>query len=153
MAFIDVVSLAEAKQYLRVDDGFTADDSLITMLINLAGNDVERFTNHLLFAREKTYKFFDGEKRVYDYPINSVTSPVEDDMDITELSLYSLYCYSSGDLVLNVGYADPADVPPMLKIKMLEIVDGMYNGNDNSSITNFTDDLYESIHTYRRFTL
>lgn len=150
MAYIDVVSLAEAKQYLRVDDGFTADDSLITLLIDAAGSYVERHTNHLLFAREKTYKFYDGCVRVYDYPINSVTSPT--DVESEELSLYTLYEYSSGDLVLNVGY-DVADVPPMLKIKMMEVIDAMYNGNDNESVTNFTDDFYQSIAHYRRFTL
>ena len=150
MAFIDVVTLAEAKQYLRVDDGFTADDSLITTLINVAGDYVEKYTNHLLYARDKTYKFYDGEKRVYDYPINTVTSPT--DVGSTELSLYTLFEYSSGDLELNVGYA-VADVPPLLKIKMLEIVDAMYNGNENESITSFNDVLYKSISTYRRFTL
>jgi len=153
MAYIDVVTLAEAKSYLRVDDSFTADDSLITMLINLSGDYIERHTNHLLFARAKTYKFLDGVKRVYDYPINSITSPVEADMTITELPLYTLYEYSSGDLVLNVGYTLPADVPPFLKVKMLEIIDGMYNGNENSSVTNIDDELYKSLAVYRRFTL
>jgi hypothetical protein len=153
MAFIDVVTLAEAKQYLRVDDGFTADDSLITTLINVGGEYVEKHTNHLLFSREKTYKFYDGEKRVYDYPINSITSPAEADMEITEYSLYTLYEYSSGDLVLNVGYDLPSSVPALLKMKMLEIVDAMYNGNDISAIVNFGEDLYESLSPYRRFTL
>ena len=152
MAFIDVVTLAEAKQWLRVDDGFTTDDALITSLINASGSIIELHTNHLLYAREKTYKFFDGEKRVYDYPINSITSPDEEDMEVEELSLYTLYGYSSGDLVLNVGY-DVADVPPMLKAKMFEIIDAMYNGNDNSSITNITSELFESITHYRRFIL
>ena len=153
MAFIDVVTLAEAKLYLRVDDGFTADDSLITILINAAGNIIEAHTNHLLYARAKTYKFYDGYVRVYDYPINSVTSPDETDMDVEELSLYTLYQYSSGDLVLNVGYTLPTDVPPMLKIKMLEVIDALYNGNDTESITNFNNDLYKSISIYRRFTV
>ena len=153
MAFIDVVTLAEAKLYLRVDDGFTADDSLITILINAAGNIIEAHTNHLLYSRAKTYKFYDGYVRVYDYPINSVTSPDETDIDVEELSLYTLYQYSSGDLVLNVGYTLPTDVPPMLKIKMLEVIDALYNGNDTESITNFNNDLYKSISIYRRFTV
>jgi len=153
MAYTDVISLAEAKQFLRVDDGYTADDTLITMIIKLAGEQIERHTNHLLYARAKTYKFFDGCKRVYDYPINSITSPAEADMTITEYSLYTLYESSEEDLVLNVGYADPADVPAMLKVKMLEIVDSLYPGNDDSAITNVSDDLYESISEFRRFTI
>ena len=150
MAFIDVLTLAEAKQYLRVDDSFTADDSLITLLINVAGDYIEKHTNHLLYVREKTYKLFDGCVRVYDYPINSVTSPT--DVGSDELSLYTLYEYSSGDLVLNVGY-DVADVPPMLKAKMFEVIDAMYNGNENASITNVNPAIFKSISQYRRFTL
>ena len=152
MAYIDVVSLAEAKQFLRVDDGFTADDTLITLLIKVAGEFIEKHTNHLLYAREKTYKFFDGEKRVYDYPINSITSPAEADMEITEYETYTLYEYSSGDLVLNVGY-DAADVPAMLKLRMLEIIDSMYHGNDDSGISNISDDLYKALNEFRRFML
>jgi hypothetical protein len=148
MAFIDVVTLAEAKQYLRVDDSFTADDSLITLLINVSGDYIEKYTNHLLYARAKTYQFYDSEVRVYDYPINSLTSPTDVESEV--FSLYSLYGYSSGDLVLNVGY-DVADVPAMLKAKMLEVIDAMYNGNDNSSVTNVSSDLFESITLYRRF--
>ena len=150
MAFIDVVTLAEAKDYLRVDDGFTADDSLITLLINTAGDLIEKNTNHLLYARAKTYQFYDNIVRVYDYPINSVTSPADVESEV--YSLYTLYGYSSDELVLNVGY-DVADVPPMLKVKMFEVIDAMYNGNDKVSISNFTNDLFESITHYRRFML
>ena len=147
MAFIDVVTLVEAKEYLRVDDGFTSDDSLITLLINVAGDYIERYTNHLLYARDKTYQFYDGGVRVYDYPINSQVSA-----DTVESEVLSLYTFYEGDdeVTLNVGYA-VADVPPMLKVKMLEVIDAMYNGNDNASVTNITNDLFESIAIYRRF--
>jgi hypothetical protein len=146
MAFIDVVTLAEAKSYLRVDDGFTADDSLITTLINAAGSIIEQHTNHLLFSRDKTYQYFDGILRVYDYPINTDISA----LDYDERSLYTIF---DGDdsLDLNVGYADPADVPSILKVKMLEVVDALYNGNENESVTNFNDSLFKSLGQFRRF--
>ena len=147
MAFIDVVTLAEAKAYLRVDDGFTADDFLITLLIDAAGDMIERYTNHLLYARDKTYQFYDGCVRVYDYPINSQVST--DEVDSEVLSLYTLY-EGDAEIVLNVGYA-VADVPPMLKVKMLEVIDAMYNGNENASVTNINSDLFESISQYKRF--
>ena len=151
MAFIDVLTLAEAKSYLRVDDGFTADDALITTLINAAGNIIELHTNHLLYARDKTYKFFDGEKRVYDYPINSVTSPT--DVESDERSLYTWYVSSEDELELNVGYVNASDVPPLLKIKMMEALDAMYNGNDNESVTEFNESLFKSVGQFRRFTI
>ena len=153
MAYTNVISLSEAKTFLRVDDGFTADDSLITTIINVAGELIEKHTSHLLYSRSKTYKFFGDEVRVYNYPINSVTSPDEADMDIEERSLYTVYTSSEDELVLNVGYDDPADVPAMLKLKMLELVDSMYHGNDDSAITNVSEDFYASIAEFRRFTL
>ena len=58
MAFIDVVTLAEAKQYLRVDDSFTDDDTLITLLINVSGDYLEKFTNHLLYARANSRQYY-----------------------------------------------------------------------------------------------
>ena len=67
------------------------------------------------------------------------------------MSLYTLY-EGDDEVTLNVGY-DVADVPPMLKIKMLEVIDAMYNGNENASITNISNDLFESITLYRRFML
>jgi len=147
MAFIDVVTLAEAKAYLRVDDGFTEDDSLITLLINAAGDYLEKYTNHLLYSRDKTYQFYDGCVRVYDYPINSQVSV--DTVESEVLSLYTLY-EGDDEVTLNVGY-DVADVPFMLKVKMFEVIDAMYNGNENASVTNISDDLFESITLYRRF--
>ena len=44
-----------------------------------------------------------------------------------------------------------ADVPFMLKVKMFEVIDAMYNGNENASVTNISSDLFESITLYRRF--
>ena len=150
MAFIDVVTLTEAKSYLRVDDGFTADDSLITLLIDAAGDKIEKYTNHLLYSREKTYLFYDGCVRVYDYPINSQVST--DEVESEVLSLYTLY-QGDDEITLNVGYGLPSSVPAMLKVKMLEVIDAMYNGNENASVTNINSDLFESISQYKRFLL
>ena len=134
MAYIDVVTLDEAKQFLRVDDGFTADDTLITLIISVAGEYVERHTNHLLFARNKDYVIFDGEKRVYDYPINSVVDPVSsDDYEVTQYETYRVYEASQDTITLNVGYALPADVPSGLKMEMLNLIDDLYHGNEGAT--------------------
>lgn len=75
MAYIDVISLANAKLYLRVDDTLTEDDAQITNMINVALKHVEDNTQILVFARDKTYRMINGCIRVYDYPINSVIKP------------------------------------------------------------------------------
>lgn len=148
MAYIDVVTLAEAKQFLRVDDGFTADDTLITMIINVAGEYVERHTNHMLYSRNKDYKLFDGEKRVYDYPITAVVTPASStDYEVTEYETYNYYT-ASEDLTLTVGYALASDVPAGLKLAMLQLIDNMYHGNNEPENE---EQIWKDISKYKRF--
>ncbi len=75
MAYIDVISLANAKLYLRVDDTLTEDNAQITNMISVALKYVEDYTQILVFDRDKTYRMINGCVRVYDYPINSVIKP------------------------------------------------------------------------------
>ena len=60
MAYIDIIPLADAKVYLRIDDTLTEDDAQITRMINGALSYVERYTSHILYARDKEYRFIDG---------------------------------------------------------------------------------------------
>ena len=117
MAYTDVITLADAKLYLRIDDTLTDDDAQITRMISSALSYVEKWTNVLVYARNKDYLIVDGIIRVYDYPINSVVSPDEADMTITRKTLYTIY-------------VDPDDVPQELKDVALEIIDNMYYRND-----------------------
>jgi len=75
MAYLDVISLADAKLYLRVDDTLTEDDDQITLMIKTALRHIEKVTNVMVYDRDKTFRFIDGSVRVYDYPINSVIKP------------------------------------------------------------------------------
>ena len=76
MAYIDIIPLADAKVYLRIDDTLTEDDAQITRMISAALSYVENYTNHILVSADKTYRMVNGFVRVYDYPINSVVSPL-----------------------------------------------------------------------------
>ena len=115
MAYIDVIPLATAKNYLRVDSSLTADDADITRMISVALSYIEKVTRVLVYQRSKTYLMQGGCAYVYDYPISAVTVPADyDDDDTTEKSTYNIYEYGSTttiDFTLNVGYLDPADVP------------------------------------------
>ena len=127
MAYLDVISLETAKNYLRVDD--TADDASITRMIKSALSYVERETNIKVYQRNLTYLMQYGVAYVYDYPIDSVVSPADYDNDNTvRKEKYNIYNYGSKtiDLTLNVGYSDPADVPTELIEVALEIVDLLY---------------------------
>ena len=128
MSYLTIISLDEAKNYLRIDDTLTEDNANITRMINGALSFIERWTNVLVFAREKTYLLIDGFVRVYDAPINSITSPTEADMTNEQRTLYKNFCHGSetADLVLNVGHVSPSTVPQELIEVAYEIIDIMY---------------------------
>lgn len=127
MAYIDVITLSDAKLYLRVDDTLTEDDAQITRMINASLAYIEKWTNIMVFARDKTYLMVDGCVRVYDAPITTLVGP--NDAVVVRKTLYNTYSTTQGetvDLTLNIGYADPVDVPDELKEVALEIIDLMY---------------------------
>ena len=157
MAYIDIITLAEAKNYLRIDDTLTDDDAQITRMINAALAYVENCTNIMLFARNKTYTMVDGFVRVYDYPINIATPPVPADVEVEIKTSYVNYSYGyeTCDLVLNVGFASAADVPAQLKEVAFEIIDLMYYEHETGK--KYTKDLTTLstviLNSYRRFIL
>ena len=88
MAYINVITLADAKNYLRIDDTLTEDDAQITRMIKAALSYVENYTGHLVYARDKDYRLIDGKVTVYDYPINS---EVTVDLDVENKTLHKNY--------------------------------------------------------------
>jgi len=126
MAYLDVISLEEAKVYLRVDDTLTEDNTSITRMINGALEYVEKWTNVLVFDRTVTYLMIDGMVSVYDGPINSLTSPTT--AEVTRKTLYNIYCLGTDtiDLKLNVGHTNTSDIPQGLIDVAYEIIDLMY---------------------------
>ena len=49
MSYLNIISLEEAKNYLRVDIDLTEDDNQITAMIKSSLGFVEKHTNHILF--------------------------------------------------------------------------------------------------------
>ena len=135
MAYLDVLTLAETKNYLRVDDTLTEDDARITSFIKTALSYIEKQTNVIVYARDKNYFYSNYCAYVYDYPINTV-----DDTNRTEKELYSIYTTTSSDDVkisLNVGYSDPLDVPTEIVDCALEYIKYLYyDAETNSGASN-----------------
>lgn len=100
MAYIDVITLETAKNYLKVDEDLIDDDALITSMINGALRFIEKRTNHIMFVQEKVYTG-SCQVKVYDYPINSiVTDPTPFKVDFTLFTIYP----DVKTVTLNVGY-------------------------------------------------
>jgi len=141
MSYIDVLPLATMKTYLRIDDTQNETDAEITSMINSAFRYIEKTTNVLVVQQSaKEYIITDRCVRVYDHPINDVVKGIDEDgADVTltfktnynkeEKSLYMLYYSIDSEavkLVLDVGYADEADVPDDIIQLAKEIVKTMY---------------------------
>lgn len=137
MAYLDVISLATAKNYLKIDDTLSDDDALITSMINSVCSFIEKYTNVLFYARSKTYLFQNYCVEVYDYPINTLISPA--DATVTNLELYTIYETNSSTnktLTLNVGYQNASDVPPELIDVALNIIDWLYYAKEQKTSLN-----------------
>ena len=154
MAYIDVLTLAQTKTFLRIDDTLSDDDAQITQMIKSALSTIERRTNVLVYARSKSYLFQDYEVRVYDFPINSLTSP--SDAVLVEKELHSIYSTNNTanlKLVLNVGYTDPLDVPSELIDAALQLVKYMYYEAETNTASkgNIPYWIQEMINQHKRF--
>lgn len=156
MAYLDVISLATAKNYLRVDETQTEDDADITRMIKGALRYVEEFTGHIMFARDKNYLLQDCSVRVYDYPINTLNTP--SDATVVLKPLYSIYSVTDTDLDfvnLNVGYSDPTDVPQDLIDVALEKIGLSYYGakEDGAVKKQLSEDSMSVLYQNKRFLL
>ena len=126
MSYLNVVSLDQAKQYLRIDDELSADDAQIEQMIKGALSTLERRTNILFYARKKKYIFQDYSVKVYDYPINEVVSTF--DVDTEQKTLFTNYQTNSSDneIVLMVGFENAEDVPSELVDCALQYIKYLY---------------------------
>lgn len=131
MAYTDILSLAQIKIYLRVDDSNTTDDADIGAMLDAAFQYVEDYTGHIMESGNRTYTLVEGKARVYDNPITALVSPAA--AVATPKSLYTAYQNSNlteTALVLTVGYASAADIPKPLLIAVREIIAAWYYDQD-----------------------
>lgn len=153
MAYIDVITLSDAKIYLRIDDTLSEDDTQITRMINASLGYIERYTNVYVFARDKTFVIVNNCIRIYAAPVNDLVSPIDAESVIK--TLYTTYTTDLDEdvLTLNVGYVDPVDVPDELKEIALEMIDLMYYEHETGK--SFTKDISslsrEILNSYKRF--
>lgn len=147
MAYLDVLSLARVKDYLRVDSDLTDDDNEITSMIKAACLFVEKRTNHIFYAREVIYK--GHPVKVYDYPINDIVSPA--DPVVIHYSLCDLYP-NEITVTLNVGYEDPTDVPDELLQACLQMIKVWYYESEKQvNTTLIPESVMQAIDVNRRF--
>ena len=148
MAYIDVISLERAKNYLRIDTTLTDDDAEITAMINAACSYIEKRTNLIFYPRNKVYKG-SCQVKVYDYPINSiVTTPTP---FAYEQPMFTVYP-DVKTVELNVGFVDPNDIPDELIQACLQMIKVWYFESEKQVNTMLIpDSVKEAVDLNRRF--
>jgi phage conserved hypothetical protein, phiE125 gp8 family len=108
-----VISLEEAKLYLKVDT--TDDDELISSLISVAEETVEKFTGQKLLTADFIYALDEAEETIHvPYsPLQEITKieVVADDGTVSEVDSSSYEVDTSGPMgriKLKSGYSWPA---------------------------------------------
>jgi len=77
---LNVVTLNQAKLWLRVDEDDDSNDSVITSLIKAAVNQVEKYTLQILWQRVITARTNAGGcYEIYEYPLISIESVGNDE--------------------------------------------------------------------------
>lgn len=147
MSYLNVISLERAKNYLRVDESLTEDDSEITSMINGACRYVENRTNHILFPRQKIYEG-SCQVKVYDYPINEITTtPMP---FYLKRSLYTIFP-DVKTVELNVGYPT-GDVPNDMQQAILQMIKVFYYESEKQvNSTLIPESVKEALDLYKRF--
>lgn len=147
MSYLNVIPLQRAKDYLRVDLGFTDDDEQITSMIKGACRYIEKRTNHIFFAQDKMYKGV-CQVKVYDFPINLISN-IPEPFNI-DYSLFKIFP-NDKEVYLNVGYA-LGEVPNELIEICLQLIKVWYYESEKQVNTTLIPmSVHEIIDIYKRF--
>lgn len=152
-SYLDIIPLIRAKTYLRIDDPTQPhpDDKEIESMIKGAFRFIERYTNHIMFARE----FTGHTGRIYNYPLNSVTGLAEADLshyyqrNMDKCGIWPTYAET---VDYNAGYLELEDVPDDLiqaALQMLKVF--YYESEKQQNSTLIPISVTQVLDTYRRF--
>ncbi len=149
--YTDVISLEQAKLYLKIDDGQTITDDEITGMINSALSFIEKRTNHIFKTRDKVY-FKDcalvQQVKVYDYPIDNT----ETELDIEYRPLYAIVPTVNNMVTLTTGYTSVEDIPSELIDSALQLINfWFYNSETKNAMNSVPDFVLSNIDVNRRF--
>jgi uncharacterized phiE125 gp8 family phage protein len=141
---LNVVSLDQAKLWLRVDLDYDYEDTLITALIKSAVNQVEQYTLQVLWQRSIT-EITDrsGNLKIYNYPIIAVEDVFDKDFEdvtfeieesqwythiITDRAGFNTVTYVAG---YDWNYDGGSDVPDDIETAIKEMITYLYENRDN----------------------
>ena len=152
--YTDVISLEQAKLYLRIDEDQDVTDDEITHMINSALSFIEKRTQHIFKTRDKVY-YKDcalvQKATVYDYPINN---PEGEGFisGIVYKTNKAIVPTVDGYVTLNIGYESLDDIPSELIDAALQLIKvWFYESEKQVNTTLVPLSVKEAIDANRRF--
>jgi hypothetical protein len=121
MSYLNIISLSQAKTYLRIDEDQNETDIEIISMIEGCLSFIEKRTNHILFPRDKIY-YADNIANVYDFPINTIPSTSVQLI----YSTYSSITTFNRSVLLNVGYINVSQIPEELRQAAFQMLKVFY---------------------------
>lgn len=149
--YTDVISLEQAKLYLRIDDDQTVTDDEITQMINSALSFIEKRTNHIFKTINKVY-YKDcalvQQVKVYDFPIDNS----ETELDIKYKTNCAIVPTVNDMVTLTIGYSSVDDIPSELIDAALQIIKvWFYEAEKQVNTTLIPLSVMQAIDANRRF--
>lgn len=131
MTALDVISLDEAKEYLRVD--YDDQNNVITRNIKTAVSLIEEYTNIFLYEREKQYTVTGNcGIEIFDYPIELADSSLKVKQNVLSLTVFD----KQGNSVLaTVGYSTIDYIPANLIDACYKLITYLYENRDAYTAT------------------
>jgi len=157
--YIDIVTLAQIKTYLRIDDTGTRLNDELTVMIDAACLLIEQSTNHILKPKTKTIQSINRCIYVYDTPITDIVEPSDtDDFKESKRGLYSIFTLNNPTndedyytLEYDCGYDDTDDVPETIKQAIKEAVRVWFYAAESRNIGALPESAMQMIHPLKRF--
>lgn len=144
MTQFDIISLEEAKLFLVVD--YPDKDEEIKIHIKTAIGVVERYTNHMMWQRAKTYTITGCSLEIYDYPLTVSTTVSRVHKNVLSTTYYNT---EGTELSAIVGYASKDAVPSELIDAAKKIITYLFENKDISE-ANLPWDIQILINSFRR---
>jgi len=146
--YLDVISLDQAKLYLKVDALQTETDNEITSMINSSLSFIEKRTGHHFKTKNKTFYScaLVNSVIVYDYPIIDAPAGTQ------ARQLNSVVPTVDGSVVLELGYASLDDIPSELIDAALQIIKVWFYESEKQENTSLIPlSVLQAIDANRRF--
>ena len=147
-AYTDVISLEQAKLYLKIDSLQTETDDEITSMIKSSLSFIEKRTGHIFKTKTKTFYSCALVESVivYEYPI--IDAPTGTQVR----ALNSIVPTVSGSVALELGYDNVDDIPNELidaALQLLKVY--FYESETQVNSTLIPKSVMEAIDVNRRF--